>query len=169
MVLNFSDIKRKSVLTLISTTKIVDIGVKIFYLAKKVQLSCFFLLKIALKPFWSLGREFFYFWLISGFVLLFFLFKIIYEFLTYLSSFLDVLGQKKIYLFIFLATSAKCQATVSIDFFKKKYWGYPSGIHFTFIYIYIYIISSFEKSYIRLKYHNLFYPFFSFSVGIVSY
>jgi hypothetical protein len=51
MVLNFSDIKRKSVLTLISTTKIVDIGVKIFYLAKKVQLSCFFLLKIALKPF----------------------------------------------------------------------------------------------------------------------
>jgi len=76
----------------ILTTKIIDLGVKIFYLVKGVQLKCF-LVKIALK-FKSKLEKSFYFKLISR--VLFFVFCFLKLFIGLskcLGSFLGISGQ----------------------------------------------------------------------------
>jgi hypothetical protein len=78
---------RKPMLTIISPTKMVDIGINGFYLATKVPLGCFFTLKNKFKL-WKI----FLFQVDLGFLCGFFrLFKLIDEFIKCLESFLSVL------------------------------------------------------------------------------
>jgi len=59
MSLDLSDRERKTILTLILTTKIVDFGVKRFHLVREDSLRCFCALKLLRKLYLSLGKSLF--------------------------------------------------------------------------------------------------------------
>lgn len=88
---DFNNRERKMILTLILTTKIVDLGIKWFYLVKRVLLMYFCASKLPKKSDMS-SKRFFYFRFILYFCVVFL------RLFTYLSrcsdSFLSVLGQE---------------------------------------------------------------------------
>ena len=89
-----SDIERKSLLTSIPTTNIVNLDVNEFYLVMKVPLKCFFTIKL-LKNIFEL-EKIIYFGLILGFYVFFRFLRPLIGLSRYLWCFPDILNKKEL-------------------------------------------------------------------------